>query len=103
MATAHSVGAGARKVGGAARDLEPEQRRDGVGLFLIALAVVAAAAVWWQLPGGVMEFGRTVVSGSVGKVGWLVPVLLVLIGWRNMRDPEPVSYTHLTLPTKRIV
>ncbi len=88
MATAHGVGAGARKVGGAARDLEPEQRRDGVGLFLIAIAVVAAAAVWWQLPGGVMEFSRTVVAGSVGKVGWLVPVMLVLIGWRNMRDPE---------------
>jgi S-DNA-T family DNA segregation ATPase FtsK/SpoIIIE len=88
MATAHGVGAGARKVGGAARDLEPEQRRDGVGLFLIGLAVVAAAAVWWQLPGGVMDVARTIVSGSVGKVGWLVPVLLVLIGWRNMRDPE---------------
>jgi S-DNA-T family DNA segregation ATPase FtsK/SpoIIIE len=88
MATAHGVGAGARKVGGAARELEPEQRRDGVGLFLIALAVVAAAAVWWQLPGGAMEVARTIVSGSVGKVGWLVPVMLVLIGWRNMRDPE---------------
>ncbi len=88
MATAHGVGAGARKVGGAARDLEPEQRRDGVGLSLIAVAVVAAAAVWWQVPGGVMDFARTVVSGSVGKIGWLVPVLLVLIGWRNMRDPE---------------
>ncbi len=88
MATAHGVGAGARKVGGAARDLEPEQRRDGVGLFLIGLAVVAAAAVWWQLPGGVMDVARTIVSGSVGKVGWLVPLMLVLIGWRNMRDPE---------------
>ena len=88
MATAHGVGAGARKVGGAARDLEPEQRRDGVGLFLIALAVVAAAAVWWQLPGAAMDVARTIVTGSVGKVGWLVPVMLVLIGWRNMRDPE---------------
>ncbi len=88
MATAHGLGAGARKVGGAARDLEPEQRRDGVGLFLIGLAVVAAAAVWWQLPGGLMEVSRTIVTGSVGKVGWLVPVMLVLIGWRNMRDPE---------------
>ena len=88
MASAHGVGAGARKLGGAARDLEPEQRRDGAGLFLIGLAVVAAAAVWWQLPGGVMDLVRTVVSGSVGKVGWLVPVMLVLIGWRNMRDPE---------------
>jgi len=88
MGIAHAIGAGARKIGGAARDLEPEQRRDGVGLLLIALAVVVAAAVWWQLPGGVMDFFRTVVSGSVGKIGWLVPLLLVLVGWRNMRDPE---------------
>ncbi|HET7431667.1 MAG TPA: DNA translocase FtsK [Nocardioides sp.] len=88
MATAHGVGAASRKVGGAARDLDPEHRRDGVGLFLVALAMVVAASVWWQLPGGIFDFFRTVVSGSVGKVGWLVPVMLVLIGWRNMRDPE---------------
>ena len=82
------MGAVARSIGRSARDLDPEQRRDGVGLFVIGLAVVAAAAVWWQLPGTVMESVRTVVAGSVGKVGWLVPLVLVLIGWRNMRDPE---------------
>ena len=88
LGLAHAVGALARKIGRGARDLDPEHRRDGIGLFLIGLAVVAAAAVWWQLPGTVMESARTVVSGSVGKVGWLVPLMLVLIGWRNMRDPE---------------
>ena len=88
MAIAHGVGAGARRIGGAARDLDPEHRRDGVGLFLIGLAFVVAAAVWWQLPGWVMDVTRTIASGSVGKVGWLIPVMLVLIGWRNMRDPE---------------
>ena len=31
---------------------------------------------------------RTVVAGSFGKVGWLVPLMLVWIGWRNLRDPE---------------
>jgi S-DNA-T family DNA segregation ATPase FtsK/SpoIIIE len=88
MAGATGVGTGFRRIGGAARDLDPEHRRDGAGLFLIALAMVAAAAIWWQLPGGLMDFARSLVSGSVGKVGWLVPVLLVLVGWRNMRDPE---------------
>ena len=88
LGIAHAIGAVARSIGRSARDLEPEQRRDGVGLFVIGLAVVAAAAVWWQLPGAVMEPTRTVVAGSVGKVGWLVPLVLVLIGWRNMRDPE---------------
>ncbi len=88
LGIAHGVGAAARSIGRTARELEPEHRRDGVGLFLFALAVVAAAAVWWQLPGSVMEVTRTIVAGSMGKVGWFVPLLLVYVGWRNMRDPE---------------
>jgi DNA segregation ATPase FtsK/SpoIIIE, S-DNA-T family len=88
LGIAHGVGAVARKIGRTARDLEPEHRRDGVGLFLFGFAVVVAGAVWWELPGGLMEGIRTVVAGSVGKVGWLVPLILVWIGWRTMRDPE---------------
>jgi S-DNA-T family DNA segregation ATPase FtsK/SpoIIIE len=87
VAIAHAVGATARSIGRSARDLEPEHRRDGAGLFLFGLAVVVSAAVWWQVPGGVMEFFRTVVAGSVGKVGWFVPLVLVYVGWRTMRDP----------------
>ncbi len=88
LGLAHAVGALARRIGKTARDLEPEHRRDGIGLFLFGLAVVSAAAVWWQLPGGLMESVRTVVAGSTGKVGWLVPLMLVWIGWRTLRDPE---------------
>jgi S-DNA-T family DNA segregation ATPase FtsK/SpoIIIE len=88
LGLAHAVGAVARKIGRTARDLEPEHRRDGAGLFLLGLAVVSAAAVWWQLPGGLMEGTRTVVAGSVGKVAWLVPLILVWAGWRTMRDPD---------------
>ena len=35
-----------------------------------------------------MDGTRTVVAGSVGMVGWFVPLLLVFVGWRNLRDPE---------------
>ena len=82
------IGATVRKVGHTARELEPEHRRDGAGLFLIGLAVIVAAAVWWQLPGGVGDFTRTVVAGSVGLVGWFVPLLLLVVAWRNLRDPD---------------
>ncbi len=88
LGIAHAVGATARRIGRSARDLEPEHRRDGLGLFLFGIALISAAAVWWQLPGAIMEGTRTVVAGSVGKVGWLVPLMLVWIGWRNLRDPE---------------
>ncbi|WP_107772698.1 FtsK/SpoIIIE family DNA translocase [Nocardioides sediminis] len=88
LGVAHALGAVARSIGQSARDLEPEHRRDGAGLFVIGLAMVVAAAVWWQLPGGVMDFMRSVTAGAVGKVGWLVPLFLVYAGWRTLRDPE---------------
>ena len=88
LGIAHTVGAVARSIGRSARDLEPEHRRDGAGLFLIALALVIAASVWWQLPGGMMEFLRQMTAGAVGKVGWLVPFFVLYAGWRTLRDPE---------------
>ncbi|MGO4256356.1 DNA translocase FtsK 4TM domain-containing protein [Marmoricola sp. RAF53] len=88
LGVAGGIGAGARKVGQGARDLEPEHRRDGAGLFLIASAVVVAAAVWWQVPGGVFDALRAAVAGSVGLLAWFVPLVLVYIAWRNLRDPD---------------
>lgn len=88
LGIAGGVGAGARRIGQGARDLEPEHRRDGAGLFLIALAVVVAASVWWQLPGSVFAGTRAMVAGSVGLLAWFVPLMLCYVSWRNMRDPE---------------
>ena len=88
LGVAHVLGATVRKIGHTARELDPEHRRDGAGLFLLGLAVVVAAAVWWQLPGGMGDFTRTVVNGSVGLLGWFVPLLLCFVAWRTLRDPE---------------
>jgi len=88
MAVAHALGALARRLGSTARELDPAHRRDGVGLLLAALAVVVAAAVWWQLPGAVGEGTRTVVNGSVGLLGWFVPLVLLGVGVAVMRNPE---------------
>jgi S-DNA-T family DNA segregation ATPase FtsK/SpoIIIE len=87
LGVAHAVGAAARGIGRSARDLDPDHRRDGAGLSLFGVAVVVAAAVWFEVPGGAMELVRSIVTGSVGKIGWLVPLVIVLVGWRIMRDP----------------
>ncbi len=88
LGLAHGVGATARSVGHGARDLDPAHRRDGVGLFLLGAALVVAGAVWWQPPGGAMDLVRSLTAGSVGKVGWAVPLWLAYLGWRTLRDPE---------------
>ncbi len=87
LAFAHGIGAVARGVGHGAREIEPEQRRDGFGLLLVGVALIVAAGVWFEVPGGVMDFTRAAVSGTVGKIGWFVPLLVLLAGWRVMRDP----------------
>ena len=105
LAVAHAIGAGARGLGHTARDLDPEHRRDGAGLFLVGVAVVVSAGVWFELPGGLMEFVRVVVVGTLGKVGWLVPLALVWSGWRMLRDPlsngpvgrQAIGWTSLSL------
>jgi S-DNA-T family DNA segregation ATPase FtsK/SpoIIIE len=88
LGLAHAVGGGVRRIGHTASELEPEHRRDGAGLFLVGLALVVAASVWWQLPGGIGDFTRAVVAGSVGLLAWFVPLLLCFVAWRNLRDPE---------------
>ncbi len=88
LGLAHAVGAGVRRIGSTARDLDPEHRRDGLGLLLVGLAVVVAAAVWWQLPGAVGDGVRTVVNGSVGLVGWFVPLALLGAGAVTLRNPD---------------
>ncbi|MGH3368011.1 MAG: DNA translocase FtsK [Nocardioidaceae bacterium] len=82
------IGGTIRRIGSTARDLDPEHRRDGAGFVLIGLAVVSAAAIWWQMPTPAGDALRTIVTGSLGSMGWLVPVLLVAIAWRNMRHPD---------------
>ncbi|HSK28219.1 MAG TPA: DNA translocase FtsK 4TM domain-containing protein, partial [Jiangellales bacterium] len=88
MGLAHLVGGVVRQVGSSARDLDPAHRRDGVGLGLVALALVTAAAVWWQLDGAVGSVTRTVVAGTVGIVSYVAPLLVGLVAWRTLRHPD---------------
>jgi len=88
LGLAGALGAGARRIGHGARELDPEHKRDGASLALVGLAFTVAAAIWGQLPGSLFAGIRTIVAGSVGLAGWAVPVWLCYVAWRNMRDPE---------------
>ncbi|MGL5864467.1 MAG: DNA translocase FtsK 4TM domain-containing protein [Dermatophilaceae bacterium] len=88
MGLAHATGAVARKVGDAGRDLQPEHRRDGLGLLLVALAVVVAAREWWGMPGAVGVVVHAVVAGTFGTVAYAVPIALLVAGVRVWRAPR---------------
>ncbi|MBE3001409.1 DNA translocase FtsK [Nocardiopsis sp. HNM0947] len=85
---AHTVGGIARAVGRGARDLDPDLRRDGVGLLLLAAGVLIAAAVWWQSDGPLLEYTRLVVMGGFGSFSPILPLLFLPIAIKLMRTPS---------------
>ncbi|MCY7372510.1 MAG: DNA translocase FtsK, partial [Spirochaetaceae bacterium] len=88
LAVAHVVGGLARRIGTSARELDPAHRRDGIGLALIGLATVAAAVEWWDLRGPVGGVVHAVIAGTFGRVGLVVPIVLLGLGLRLLRHPE---------------
>ena len=73
---AHGVGMLARSFGGVEKDVEPERRRDGTGLFILVLALVFASRTWFMLPGPVGEAIGAITSTLFGMTAPLVPAVL---------------------------
>ncbi|MFD5083493.1 DNA translocase FtsK [Kitasatospora sp. NPDC058406] len=88
LGTAHGIGAVFRGFGDGAKNLDPAHRKDGVGLLLLALALVTAAGTWFSPQGWLGEAATNVVSGLFGRLDVLVPFLLAVVGVRLMRHPE---------------
>jgi DNA segregation ATPase FtsK/SpoIIIE, S-DNA-T family len=93
MGMAHVAGGAVRRVGSSARELEPEHRRDGLGFFLIGMAIVVAAREWWSFEGAVGDVIHAVVAGTFGRVGYAVPLALLFLGVRLLRAPQDDSAT----------
>jgi S-DNA-T family DNA segregation ATPase FtsK/SpoIIIE len=88
LGVAGLVGAIARSIGHSAKDLDPEQRRDGVGFGILGLAVIVAASVWGDIPGAIGSTVRAATTGTVGVLAGAVPLLLIVIAWRTLRHPD---------------
>jgi S-DNA-T family DNA segregation ATPase FtsK/SpoIIIE len=96
---ARGVGGLARALG-RTRQLEPAHRRDGLALGLIAIAVVAAAAVWWTAGGPVGAGLQQTLSALFGTASVGLPVVLAGVGVTLMRtEPDAAARPRRTVGT----
>ncbi|TDQ52119.1 DNA translocase FtsK [Actinorugispora endophytica] len=84
---AHTVGGLARATGRSARGLDPDLRRDGAGMILLAAGLLIAAAVWWDAESPLLDATRMVIAGGVGTFAPVVPLVCLPFAWRLMRTP----------------
>jgi S-DNA-T family DNA segregation ATPase FtsK/SpoIIIE len=77
---------------GRTRELDPAHRRDGLGVALLVLGVVAAAGIWWGAGGPVGSWLSAAVAAVVGLGAVVLPVLVVAVGVLLMASkPHPES------------
>jgi len=93
LEVARGAGWVARAFGSSARELDPAHRRDGLGLGVLAAALVAAGAAWWHLGSPFGHALTALVRGAFGVGAWIIPVLLALLAWRLLRHPDKNAHS----------
>lgn len=98
------LGTLARGIGKGARDLDPEHRRDGLGLALLAAAVVVAAATWFSVDGWFIAWSGGIATAILGALSWMAPLCLLALAWRYLRHPDQNATTgRLVIGTSAVI
>ncbi|RBM11136.1 DNA translocase FtsK [Streptomyces sp. PT12] len=88
MGLAHPVGALLRGIGSSAKALDPAHRKDGLALLLLGLALITAAGTWSNLQDPVGELVTMLVTGALGRLDLIFPLVLGFLAVRLIRHPE---------------
>ncbi|HEX6683831.1 MAG TPA: DNA translocase FtsK 4TM domain-containing protein, partial [Candidatus Limnocylindrales bacterium] len=101
MGVAHGVGwmvRGLSTQAAKAKDLDPEHRRDGVGLLLLGLSIVLGVAIWGGAGGPLGAKLWDSIRFFIGVTGVALPLLLAIGAFQLMRAaPDPAQRGRSTV------
>lgn len=85
---AKALGASIRLLTRGAKDLDAEHQRDGIGLLLLIVALLAAATSWWKLDNWFGHAAYSFFYGAVGRLAIFTPILFGYFAFRFFRAPQ---------------
>lgn len=89
----HILGSAVRSIGHGAKDVDPALRIDGIGFLFFGLALISAAASWFQVEGWLTGFFLTVTQSLFGAGHLIWPVFFVWLSLRALRNPDKIQET----------
>jgi S-DNA-T family DNA segregation ATPase FtsK/SpoIIIE len=93
MLAAGAAGFGARRFGRSARDLHPDHRRDGIGLFWLGVTILLGAGIWARMHNAVGRGIYIAASSVFGELAFAIPLLAAMLAWRYLRHPDRGTQT----------
>jgi S-DNA-T family DNA segregation ATPase FtsK/SpoIIIE len=91
LGIAHVVGAITRGVGNGAREIDPAQRRDGLGLLYLSFGIITGAVIWFDTDGFIAGTVTTLVTGGVGVFDVVTPIAMFAVAIQILRHPDNPS------------
>ncbi|NJP68309.1 DNA translocase FtsK [Streptomyces spiramenti] len=88
MGLALPIAALLRGIGKSTKGLDPAHRKDGLALLLLGIAIVVAAGTWSNLQGPVGDLVTMLVTGALGRLDLVFPLLVFFLAVRLIRHPE---------------
>ncbi|MBE9374288.1 DNA translocase FtsK [Saccharopolyspora sp. HNM0983] len=89
---------------GRTRELDAAHRRDGLALFSLTIAVVAAAGVWWRAGGPVGQWLDWALRSVIGSAAVVLPVVLLAVAVLLMRtETSPEARPRVVLGSLLLV
>ena len=85
---ARAIGSSIRFIFRSSKELDPDHQRDGVAFFLLILALVSAAGVWFDLSNLVGRATYSFLFAGVGILANLVPVIFVFFAFRLFKSTD---------------
>ena len=85
LAIPRAFGSGVRAITGVG-EYDPAYRRDGLCFLLLVLAVLFCASEWFRVHGAFGLLLHALASGALGVMSVVLPVLLVVVAVRLMRN-----------------
>ena len=85
LAVPRGMGSAVRSLTGVG-EYDPAYRRDGLCFLMLVLAVCFCASEWFRVNGPLGVFLHAVASGLFGVMSVVVPVVLVIVAVRLMRN-----------------
>jgi len=82
------LGSCVRFISRSSRELDPAHQRDGIAFFVLVIALIFSAGIWFSLDNFLGRATYSFLFGAVGQLAFTVPIIFIYFSIKIFRTPD---------------